>query len=114
MSAPEIESFLSALATDRNVSASTQNLALSSILFLYKEVLLIDLPWLDNIVCAKKLHAIKLQVVRGRTGSDAGTQTVVIMQIEIGFPMIRGRHCLDKCYLTSPARNVIGARGGVG
>ena len=54
MGAPEIEAFLSALATDRNVSASTQNLALSAILFLYKEVLEIDLPWLDNIVHAKK------------------------------------------------------------
>ena len=54
MGAPEIEAFLSALATDLNVSASTQNLALSSILFLYKEVLELDLPWLDNIVHAKK------------------------------------------------------------
>src|SRR5512146_2027900 len=54
MGAPEIEAFLSALATDRNVSASTQNLALSSLLFLYKEVLAIDLPWLDNITPAKK------------------------------------------------------------
>lgn len=54
MGAPEIEAFLSALATDRNVSASTQNLALSSLLFLYKEVLEIELPWLDNIIRAKK------------------------------------------------------------
>jgi len=54
MGAAEIESFLSALATERNVSASTQNLALSSLLFLYKEVLAIDLPWLDNITPAKK------------------------------------------------------------
>jgi integron integrase len=54
MGAPEIEAFLSALATNLNVSASTQNLALSSILFLYKEVLEIDLPWLGNIAHAKK------------------------------------------------------------
>jgi site-specific recombinase XerD len=54
MGAPEIEVFLSALATNLNVAASTQNLALSSILFLYKEVLAIDLPWLDNIAHAKK------------------------------------------------------------
>jgi len=54
MGAQEIESFLSALVTNRNVSASTQNLALSSILFLYKAVMEIDLPWLDNIVHAKK------------------------------------------------------------
>lgn len=54
MGASEIEVFLSALATDRNVSASTQNLALSSILLLYKEVLEVDLPWLDNIIRTKK------------------------------------------------------------
>lgn len=54
MGATEIEAFLSALATDRNVSASTQNLALSALLFLYKEVLEIDLPWLDNITRTKK------------------------------------------------------------
>lgn len=54
MGASEIEAFLSALATELNATASTQNLALSSILFLYKEVLEIDLPWLDNIAHAKK------------------------------------------------------------
>lgn len=51
---PECEASLSALATDRNVSVSTQNLALSSILFLYKEVPVIDLPWLDNILIIKQ------------------------------------------------------------
>lgn len=54
MGAPEIEAFLSALVTEQNVSASTQNLALAAILFLYKEILAIDLPWLDSIVHAKK------------------------------------------------------------
>jgi len=51
---PEVSEFLSYLATDRRVAASTQNQALSAILFLYKEVLEIELPWLDNIVRAKK------------------------------------------------------------
>lgn len=54
MGAAEIEAFLSALVSEHNVAANTQNLALSSILFLYKEVLAFDLPWLDNIVHAKK------------------------------------------------------------
>jgi len=54
MGAAEIEAFLSALVTERNVAANTQNLALSSILFLYKEVLEFNLPWLDNIVHAKR------------------------------------------------------------
>lgn len=50
----EAEAFLSSLATDRNVAASTQNLALAAILFLYKEVLVEDLPWLSDVTRAKK------------------------------------------------------------
>ena len=53
MGAPEVEAFLSHLAVERTVSASTQNQAKSALLFLYKEVLQIELPWLDNITQAK-------------------------------------------------------------
>ncbi len=49
MGAPEIEAFLTMLATERKVSTSTHNQALSALLFLYREVLGIDLPWLDGI-----------------------------------------------------------------
>jgi hypothetical protein len=44
MSAAEVEWFLTHLAVDRLVSASTQNQALSAILFLYREVLEVELP----------------------------------------------------------------------
>ena len=50
----EIEAFLGHLALDRKVSASTQCQALSALLFLYKQVLAIDLPWLGDIARAKK------------------------------------------------------------
>jgi integron integrase len=50
---PEVEAFLTHLAVDRAVSASTQAQALSALLFLYKQVLDVDLPWLDNVVRAK-------------------------------------------------------------
>ncbi|MHB1100258.1 MAG: phage integrase N-terminal SAM-like domain-containing protein [Burkholderiales bacterium] len=53
MGAKEVEAFLSHLAVDRKVSASTQNQAKSALLFLYKEVLEIKLPWLENITQAK-------------------------------------------------------------
>ena len=46
----EVEAFLTMLATERKVSASTHNQALSAVLFLYREVLAIKLPWLDDIV----------------------------------------------------------------
>ncbi len=45
----DVEAFLSMMANERKVSASTHNQALSAILFLYREVLNIDLPWLNNI-----------------------------------------------------------------
>lgn len=54
MVAPEVEAFLSDLAVRQNVSASAQNLDLAAVLFLYRGVLLVDLPWLENVVRAKK------------------------------------------------------------
>jgi integron integrase len=50
----EVERFLTYLATERHVSSSTQNQALSAILFLYREVLTVDLPWLDGFQRSKK------------------------------------------------------------
>lgn len=49
MGAPEVEAFLSHLANERQVAASTHKQALSAILFLYKVVLQQDLPWLNEI-----------------------------------------------------------------
>lgn len=54
LGAPEVEAFLTHLAVEGKVSASTQNQARSALLFLYKEVLGIELPWLDNVEQAKK------------------------------------------------------------
>lgn len=53
MGASEIEQFLTHLAVDGKVSASTQNQAKSALLFLYKEVLNLELLWLDNVEQAK-------------------------------------------------------------
>jgi integron integrase len=49
-----VEAWLSYLATEREVSASTQRQALAAILFLYKQVLGLNLPWLDNVTRAKQ------------------------------------------------------------
>ncbi|MDH5631750.1 MAG: integron integrase [Gammaproteobacteria bacterium] len=54
MGEQEITAFLTHLAVNKNVSASTQNQALSALLFLYKKVLNIDLEWLDDVVRAKR------------------------------------------------------------
>jgi len=64
MGGPEVARFLSSLAVERNVSASTQNQALSAVLFLYREVLGQELPWLDDVVHAKR--AVRLPVVLTR------------------------------------------------
>jgi len=54
MGKAEVEAFLSALAVERGVSAATQSQALAALLFLYREVLGQVLPWLDDIVRAKR------------------------------------------------------------
>lgn len=54
LGAAEVEAFLSHLAVEGRVSASTQNQAKSALLFLYREVLNIKLPWLDGVTSAKR------------------------------------------------------------
>jgi len=49
MGAPEVQAFLAMLANDRTVSPSTHNQALSALLFLYREVLNVQLPWLTDL-----------------------------------------------------------------
>lgn len=55
---PEVERFLSYLATVRKVSAATQNQALSALLFLYRQVLEVELPWMENVVRAKRRQRV--------------------------------------------------------
>lgn len=54
MDATHIASFLSYLAVEKHVSASTQNQALSALLFLYKKVLNIEPEWIDDVIRAKR------------------------------------------------------------
>ena len=61
LGAAEITAFLNDLANTHNVAASTQNQALSSLLFLYSQVLQHKLPWLDQMVRAKR--PVRLPVV---------------------------------------------------
>ena len=54
MGAKEVEAFLTRLATQGNVAAATQNQAWSALLFLYRVVLEIELPWMGEVVRAKR------------------------------------------------------------
>jgi integron integrase len=64
MAEPEVGEFLTDLARTGNVSASTQNQALSALLFLYKEVLKQEIGWLKQVERAKK--PVRLPVVLSR------------------------------------------------
>ena len=52
MGGPEVERFLTRLAVDANVAPGTQNQALAALLFLYREVLGQQLPWMESVVRA--------------------------------------------------------------
>lgn len=64
LGAHEVEKFLTDLAVRGNVAASTQNQALSALIFLYREVLGLDLPWMENVTRAKRPQ--RLPVVLSR------------------------------------------------
>jgi integron integrase len=81
MGAPEVEAFLSRLATRDKVAASTQNQALSALLFLYREVLNIQLPWMEHIRRAKVperlpvvLSRVEVAALLGELSGDVGLQ----------------------------------------
>jgi site-specific recombinase XerD len=64
MAEPEVTAFLTHLARDSGVAASTQNQALSALLFLYKEVLKQELGWLENVERAKKPTRLPVVLTR--------------------------------------------------
>ena len=81
MGADEVAAFLTHLAVDRTVAPSTQNQAKSALLFLYREVLAVQLPWLDEVVAAKdKRHlpvVLTATEVRALLQQTSGTTGLV-------------------------------------
>src|SRR5207253_511976 len=69
MGAEEIRQYLSHLANAGNVAASTQNQALSALLFLYREVLGVDLPFVEGIARAKRPARVPTVLTREETRS---------------------------------------------
>jgi len=82
MAANEVTAFLTHLANERNVSASTQNQAKSALLFLYRQVLGIELPWLNEIVQAKRGTRLPVVLtpreVRDLLGATQGTMGLIV------------------------------------
>jgi len=67
MAEPEVTAFLTYLAVERKVSSSTQNQARSAILFLYREVLDVHLPWLESVVKAKRSQRVPTVLTKSET-----------------------------------------------
>jgi integron integrase len=93
MGAAEITRFLSALAIQRNVAASTQNQALSALLFLYRDVLEQALPWLDDIVRAKNPERIPVVLTREEVqavidGLDGPTRLLALLLYGAGLRLL--------------------------
>lgn len=85
MSAGEVTAFLTHLAVDGKVSASTQNQALNAVLFLYRDVLKITLPWLDGVQRVKKPMRLPVVLTRDEvkallSGLD-GTRWLIVSLI---------------------------------
>src|SRR5262245_40257997 len=64
MGATEVTQFLTSLAVQRHVAASTQNQALAALLFLYRVVLEQNLPWLDDVVRARRREHLPIVLTR--------------------------------------------------
>ena len=65
----EVGAFLTSLAVNNKVAASTQNQALAAVLFLYRGVLELELPWLSNVVRAKRPLHLPVVLTRGEVQS---------------------------------------------
>jgi site-specific recombinase XerD len=76
MGKSEIEAFLTSLAVERHVSASTQTQALSALLFLYKEVLGLEFPWLTEVTRAKRSARLPVVLTRDETRALSARWTI--------------------------------------
>lgn len=83
MGASEISQFLTWLAVDRRVSASTQNQALSALLFLYKEVLSVEIGTIPPVVRARTPERLPIVLSRDEVSAIlkqlTGTEQLVVM-----------------------------------
>jgi site-specific recombinase XerD len=130
MGASEISQFLTWLAVDRQISASTQNQALSALLFLYKAVLTIEIGAVPPVVRARPPERLPVVLSREEIGAIlkqlTGTERLVVMLLYgAGLRLeecleLRGRrratgeiYCLAEGFAIAFARNHIGGVGGI-
>ena len=90
MGAKEIAQFLSSLANELHVSASTQNQALNAILFLYRTVLRTEIGYVDGVVRAKRPHRVPVVLTRQEVKSilnalDCSDWLIVMLLYGVGL-----------------------------
>jgi hypothetical protein len=94
MGEAEVSAFLSHLAVDKRVAASTQNQALSALLFLYKEVLKKPLNWIEGVQRAKRPS--RLPVVFTREEVQSNPSKPRWDKVAYGQPAIWLRASIDR------------------
>lgn len=95
MGVKEVETFLSHLAVTRKVSGSTQNQAKSALLFLYRHVLRVALPWLEEVVQAKAARRLPVVLTTREVGllleaMDGTTGLVAQLLYGTGMRLMEG------------------------
>jgi site-specific recombinase XerD len=95
MGADEIRAYLSHLAVERHVAPSTQTVALSALLFLYRHVLHIDLPYIDDIERAKKPERLPVVFSRSEVKQILAH---LDLDLSLGYGTVELPYALDRKY----------------
>jgi integron integrase len=117
MGGAEVETFLTRLASEGEVAAGTQNQALSALLFLYREVLGVALPWMDNVTRAKRPRRVPTvlsrdEIARLFAAMDGRAALVARLLYGTGLRLMEGLRLRVKD--VDFARNEIVVRDGKG
>ena len=120
MGGAEVEAFLSHLATEGRVAPSTQNQALAALLFLYREVLQKELPWMEGMVRAKRTARVPVVLTESEVlaqldgtrwlASTAFRETVKITVRSRSSTRANGPTCRRSTTSKSPPENKKGRR----
>ena len=90
MGGSEIVAFLTYLAIERNVAAATQNLARSALLFLYREILTIELPWLKGVQHAKRPARLPVVLTRDEVRRVLDRRLIAALLYGAGLRIMEG------------------------
>lgn len=117
LGAADVAAFLSHLAVHERCAAATQNQALAALLFLYRHVLAIDLPWLDELVRAQPREHLPVVLERGEVAAvlrhlDGTPRLVASLLYGAGLRLLEALHLRVKD--VDVARSTITVRAGKG